>query len=178
MADGLGSLVFKQPQQPLGDYGNILPTYDLTALRKRYNTSGLSNIDGMDTGNIGEIPKAFNTKTTYDDYLKSITDLNKAQISKLTYDPKWADVQGLGDAVDYLTTSRNGGSSYLEMGFAGLNALSDFYFGNKNQKYQNKLLDLERQKQAFYENQIARQNAKEDKTQSNYDTAQAQTRVV
>ena len=177
MADGLGSLAFKQ-QQPLGDYMNSIPTYDLTALRKRYNTSGLSNIDGMDTGNVGEIPQAFNTNTAYNDYLKSSVDLNKAQINRLTNDPKWADVQGLGGAVDWLTSSRNGGSSYAEMGLAGLSALSDFYFGSKNQKYQNKILDLERQKQAFYENQVARQNAKEDKTQSNYDAAQAQTRVV
>ena len=177
MADGLGSLVFKQ-QQPLGDYGNILPTYDLTALKKRYNTSGLSNVDGMDTGNLGEIPQAFNTNTSYNDYLKSSVDLNKAQISKLTNDPKWADVKGLGGAADWLTASRNGGASYAEMGLAGLSALSDFYFGKQNQKYQNKLLDLEREKQAFYESQIARQNTKEDRAQSNYDTAQAQTRVV
>lgn len=175
--DGLGSLAFKQ-QQPLGDYMNTIPTYDIAALRKRYNTSGLSNIDSMDTGNVGEIPKAFNTNTAYNDYLKSSVDLNKAQISKLTNDPKWADVQGLGGAVDWLTSSRNGGASYAEMGLAGLSALSDFYFGRQNQKYQNKLLDLERQKQAFYENQIARQNTKEDRAQSNYDTAQAQTRVV
>lgn len=177
MADGLGSLVFKQ-QQPLGDYGNTLPTYDLTALKKRYNTSGLSNVDGIDTGNIGEIPQAFNTNTAYNDYLKSSVDLNKAQISKLTNDPKWADVKGLGGTVDWLTSSRNGGASYAEIGLAGLSAFSDFYFGNKNQKYQNKLLDLEREKQAFYENQVARQNVKEDKAQSNYDASQAQTRVV
>ena len=175
---GLGSVAFKQ--QPQIDMYNDIPMLDMPSLTKRYNNNntGLGNIDGVSNSSTGSIPEGMNINKLYGDYLQSGINMNKANYNNMTQDMKWADVKGLGDAFDYFTSSRKGGSSYADIGITALKSLSDFYFGNKADKYKRLSLDLANRQQAFYENQIARQNTKEDKAQAGYDAAQAQTRVV
>ena len=108
-------------------------------------------------------------------YLQGQQDMYKQSVDFATgaNAPKWADVQGVGGAMDWLTANRGGGQSYLGTGLAALGTVVPQLYGTYYQsKYQKKMGDLAERQQAIYEQEVKRQQEKQDKAQAAYDKAQ------
>lgn len=86
---------------------------------------------------------------------------------------KLSDVHSLSDFGSWLTDNRGGGSNYLSQGLGALGVGVNAWSAYNQNKYQNKLLDLQEGAQKFYEDQVNRQNQKQDTAQANYNAAQA-----
>ncbi len=97
-------------------------------------------------------------------YIDALTGANAMQMK---------DVHSLGDFGSWLTDNRGGGSNYLSQGLGALGVGVNAWSAYNENKYKNKLLDLQENAQKFYEDQVNRQNKKQDTAQANYNAAQA-----
>lgn len=105
---------------------------------------------------------------------QSQIDYNKAMYDRATgaNSIKWDQVKDAGDFGEWLTANRGGGSNYLSQGLGVAGALTSGWAAYNDMKYKNKMADLEENKQRFYEDQVNRSNARQDKAQAAYDAAQ------
>jgi len=91
--------------------------------------------------------------------------------------PKFGDISSMGDFGSWMTSPTSGtvgnpGKTPLEFGLAGLGVGSQIYSAYNSNKYQNKMAGLAERQQSVYESELAAQNARRDRAQSNYDAAQ------
>jgi len=90
---------------------------------------------------------------------------------------KFADIGSMSDLGSWMTSPTGGtvgnpAKSPLEFGLAGLGTVSQLYSAYNSGKYQDKMAGLAERQQSVYEQELAAQNARRDKAQSNYDAAQ------
>lgn len=117
-----------------------------------------------------------NNQSLQNELFKSQIDMNKVNIanakgSDMTFD----QAQGLGGIWDWATANRGGGSSYAKTGLGVLSAGADLWTAYNQNKYQKKMGDLAERQQNIYEQQLAKQEVKQNKAQAAYDAAQDQT---
>jgi len=118
---------------------------------------------------------------SYEDQLKSAQiDLTKSQITANNAQADWAkgsdmtfdQAEGLGGVYDWATANRGGGSSYAKTGLGVLGVATDAWAAYNDNKYKDKMAKLADRQQKVYEDQLAKQEAKQAKAQAAYDAAQ------
>ena len=80
---------------------------------------------------------------------------------------KFGDIRSVGDLGSWLGQGNN-----AQTGLAALGAAADMYGVYKQSKYQDKMADLSKRQQDIYEQEVKRQQQRQDKAQAAYDKAQ------
>jgi len=156
------------------------------------NSSVINNTGSNDNGLGALNMNLFKTSTSndnsgiigagsYEDQLKSAqleglqtgNELNKLNIANATPSTMTLDqAEGLGGVYDWATANRGGGSSYAKTGLGVLSAATDLWSAYNDNKYKDKMAKLADRQQSVYEDQLAKQEAKQAKAQAAYDAAQ------
>lgn len=138
-------------------------SYDVNGKQVMYPRGGAflkSNIDGEST---------YLTPEYMDNGGSNYYD-NTSFIERMSNDGIGSAFSGLGDSISNWWGGLSG-KDQIGAVTGGLNAAAGLWGAYNQQKYADKIANLERQKQGFYEQQVNRQNQRQDLAQANYNKA-------
>lgn len=83
----------------------------------------------------------------------------------------WDSIKGWAGDMFNTTPNSPGGKSNAEMTLGGISALGSLYGAYNTKNYQDKMAKLQEQAQGLYNQQVQRQNQRQDLAQANYNKA-------